>query len=51
MYANSASNDFDEIFFQKLLRIFNALRARKKENDVFSNKNDRSDKSDYDVYF
>ncbi len=44
----SASNDFDGIFFQELLRIFNALRARRNGDDVFSN---RSDRGDYDVYF
>jgi hypothetical protein len=47
IYASSASNDFDEIFFQELLRIFNALRARRDEDedDVFSKK------SDHDAYF
>jgi hypothetical protein len=43
MYASNASNDFDEIFFQELLRIFNALRARKDENDVFSKRSNHDD--------
>jgi hypothetical protein len=47
MYASNASNDFDKIFFQELLCIINAHRARKNkdENDVFSKR------SDHDVSF
>jgi hypothetical protein len=45
MYENNASNDFDEIFFQELLRIFNVHRASKDENDVFSKRDD------YNAYF
>ncbi len=51
MYTNNASNDFDEIVFQELLRIFNAHRTRRdrdeneNENDVFNKRNN------HDVYF
>ncbi len=45
IYASNASNDFDEIILQELLRIFNALRARRDENDVFNKR------SDHDTYF
>ncbi len=45
IYASSVSNDFDEIIFQELLRIFNALCACKDKNNIFSKR------SDYDAYF